>query len=33
MKKISGKRMNGRTKSIIALTIAAVLTIFFGIWA
>ena len=31
MKKISGKRMNGRTKSIIALTIAAVLTIFFGI--
>lgn len=31
MKKISGKRMNGRTKSIIALTIAAVLTVFFGI--
>lgn len=31
MKKISGKRMNGRTKSIIALSIAAVLTIFFGI--
>ena len=31
MKKISGKRMNGRTKSIIALTIDAVLTIFFGI--
>lgn len=31
MKKISGKRMNGRTKFIIALTIAAVLTIFFGI--
>ena len=31
MKKISGKRMNGRTKSIIALTIAAVLSIFFGI--
>lgn len=31
MKKINGKRMNGRTKSIIALTIAAVLTIFFGI--
>ena len=31
MKKISGKRMNGRTKSIIVLTIAAVLTIFFGI--
>lgn len=31
MKKISGKRMNGRTKSIIALTIVAVLTIFFGI--
>lgn len=31
MKKISGKRMNGRTKSIIALTLAAVLTIFFGI--
>ena len=31
MKKFSGKRMNGRTKSIIALTIAAVLTVFFGI--
>lgn len=31
MKKNSGKRMNGKTKSIIALSIVAVLTIFFGI--
>ena len=31
MKKNSGKRMNGKTKSIIALCIVAVLTIFFGI--
>ena len=30
MKKNSGKRMNGKTKSIIALCIVAVLTIFFG---